>query len=368
MKLPLLMIFSALCTLPAAAQDSRWITFKTLRDNWGKVEHQIDRTTIRQEGPYRIFWTRLWLTASKQPLAISSGEQLYFVSAEIRGGLHATPVRQPVHRQHRSQRKKRGTPTCGPFAGTGWTKSGHSSGCLQHGQMKAIALLLALTVPRHGAVARSTDDRARQQHAGGLLSAQPVHQTAKGKEGQYRPHVQRQRSALGADESTSDGRRVQPARPSASIPASDLYVDNARLDTRHILDVVNAAVARCTGADRPSTPAIGGNMPRRLLSGSPCIQPVAPESPDAARDRQAALKRGSVRSLQNDPRAGSLQSPRAERSTHRRLAFNVCIKTYVDNGQRDIQQIQSIVHAAVADANAPLLTDPKGDFMTERRR
>ena len=83
MKLPLLMIFSALCTLPAVAQDSRWTTFKTLRDNWGKVEHQIDRTTIRQEGPYRIFWTRLWLPASKQPLAISSGEQLYFVSQKF---------------------------------------------------------------------------------------------------------------------------------------------------------------------------------------------------------------------------------------------------------------------------------------------
>ena len=83
MKLPLLITFSALCTLPAAAQDNRWITFKTLRDNWGKVEHQIDRTTIRQEGPYRIFWTRLWLPSSKQPLAIGSGEQLYFVSQKF---------------------------------------------------------------------------------------------------------------------------------------------------------------------------------------------------------------------------------------------------------------------------------------------
>jgi hypothetical protein len=41
----------------------------------------------------------------------------------------------------------------------------------------------------------------------------------------------------------------------------------------------------------------------------------------------------------------------------------------VDNGQRDIQQIQGIVRAAVADANAPFSdADPKGDFMTDRRR
>lgn len=83
MKLPLLMIFSVLCTLPAAAQDSRWTTFKTVRDNWGKVEHQIDRATIQQEGPYRIFWTRVWLPAKKQPLAISSSQQLYIVSQKF---------------------------------------------------------------------------------------------------------------------------------------------------------------------------------------------------------------------------------------------------------------------------------------------
>jgi hypothetical protein len=32
-------------------------------------------------------------------------------------------------------------------------------------------------------------------------------------------------------------------------------------------------------------------------------------------------------------------------------AFNACIKTYVDNAQNDINTIQAIVHAAVADAN-----------------
>ncbi|HWX90110.1 MAG TPA: hypothetical protein VNY75_07380 [Rhizomicrobium sp.] len=32
-------------------------------------------------------------------------------------------------------------------------------------------------------------------------------------------------------------------------------------------------------------------------------------------------------------------------------AFNACIKTYIDNAQNDINAIQGIVHAAVADAN-----------------
>lgn len=83
MKSPILMILSAICVLPAAAQDNRWVTFKTVRDNWGRTEHQIDRTTIRQEGPYRVFWTRIWLPASKQPLAISSSQQLYVISQKF---------------------------------------------------------------------------------------------------------------------------------------------------------------------------------------------------------------------------------------------------------------------------------------------
>lgn len=83
MKLPFIMAFCALYALPVAAQDNRWVTFKTVRDNWGKTEHQIDRTTIRQEGPYRTFWTRLWLPRSKQPLAISADQQLYIVSQKF---------------------------------------------------------------------------------------------------------------------------------------------------------------------------------------------------------------------------------------------------------------------------------------------
>lgn len=83
MKLPLLIFLAGLCALPAAAQDNRWVTFKTIRDKWGKTDHQIDRTTIRQEGPYRIFWTRAWLPARKQPLFFSNNQQLIMISQKF---------------------------------------------------------------------------------------------------------------------------------------------------------------------------------------------------------------------------------------------------------------------------------------------
>ena len=83
MKLPLLIFLAGLCALPAAAQESRWVTFKTIRDKWGKTEHQIDRDTIRREGPYRTFWTRAWLPEPKQPLSFSNNQQLYLISQKF---------------------------------------------------------------------------------------------------------------------------------------------------------------------------------------------------------------------------------------------------------------------------------------------
>ena len=74
-------ILAALATTPAIAQGSRYVTFKTVRDEFGKTEHQINRDTIRQEGPYRIFWSRIW--KDKQPVAISSGGQLYIWSQKF---------------------------------------------------------------------------------------------------------------------------------------------------------------------------------------------------------------------------------------------------------------------------------------------
>jgi hypothetical protein len=227
--------------------------------------------------------------------------------------------------------------------------------------MKAIALLLALTVP-----AMAQPPAAQTTAPGSNMPADfyPHH-----------PCTKPQRVTKDSTARTSGG-SAQPWAPMVNKEAEQFnqaaalfniciktYVDNARLDTQHVLSVANAAAAQ--EAAIPFTPAGGGNMPAGFYPGSPCIQPVPPENPAAARDREAALRR-RVRSLPDDPRAAAYNLHVKTFNTQV-ITFNACIKTYMDNAQRDIQQIQSIVQAAVADANAPL-TAPKGDFMTERRR
>ena len=66
--------------LPADAQDARCVTFKTgTWPDYGRVLYQIDRTTIRQEGPYKTFSARVWVIEEKQPLTFNSNEQLFFL-------------------------------------------------------------------------------------------------------------------------------------------------------------------------------------------------------------------------------------------------------------------------------------------------
>jgi hypothetical protein len=66
---------------PAAwSAEARWVTFKTGHNAGRALEHQIDRQTIRQEGPYRIFWSRIWLVKDKQPFALSVNEAIIFWS------------------------------------------------------------------------------------------------------------------------------------------------------------------------------------------------------------------------------------------------------------------------------------------------
>ena len=66
--------------LPAHAQDARWVTFKTGPwPDYGRVQHQIDRASIKQEGPYKTFSTRVWVVEEKQPMTFSNNEQLSFL-------------------------------------------------------------------------------------------------------------------------------------------------------------------------------------------------------------------------------------------------------------------------------------------------
>lgn len=76
-------VLCMLCAAPAAAQESHYVTFRTVQDEFGRTEHQVDRGTIRQEGPYRIFWSRIWKPRDKQPVAISSAGKLYIWSQKF---------------------------------------------------------------------------------------------------------------------------------------------------------------------------------------------------------------------------------------------------------------------------------------------
>jgi hypothetical protein len=65
--------------LALSAKDG-WVTFKISHNSRGKIEHQIELRTIKQEGPYKSFWTRLWVPAEKPALVFSANEQLFFAA------------------------------------------------------------------------------------------------------------------------------------------------------------------------------------------------------------------------------------------------------------------------------------------------
>jgi hypothetical protein len=84
MKPVIAISLSCLCAGAAfAAEDGRWITFKTGRNSQGAVLHQIDRNSIRQEGAYKSFWTRVWLVQERQPLAFTQNESIVFLSEKF---------------------------------------------------------------------------------------------------------------------------------------------------------------------------------------------------------------------------------------------------------------------------------------------
>jgi hypothetical protein len=71
-------------TQAAAAEDPRWVTFKTGHNDWGTIQHQIDRQTIRYEGPTSwTFWTRQWRVEAKTELVASYYGMLIFWSQKF---------------------------------------------------------------------------------------------------------------------------------------------------------------------------------------------------------------------------------------------------------------------------------------------
>lgn len=65
------------------AEDPRWVTFKTGHNSWGTIQHQIDRRTIRPEGNYRTFWTRMWRVEARTELVASYYGMLIFWSQKF---------------------------------------------------------------------------------------------------------------------------------------------------------------------------------------------------------------------------------------------------------------------------------------------
>ena len=86
-KKAIVTILLGLCLCPAGAQarqeKDRWVTFKTGHNNRGRLEHQIDRNSIRQEGRYKSFWTQIWIVREKQALVFSVNEKLFFWSQKF---------------------------------------------------------------------------------------------------------------------------------------------------------------------------------------------------------------------------------------------------------------------------------------------
>jgi hypothetical protein len=79
----------------AMAQDGQWITFKTARNSCGRIDHQFDVKSIRQEGHYKTFWAREWIADKRQPVMFSLNEALFAVSLE-----YAVDCRRPRFGSH----------------------------------------------------------------------------------------------------------------------------------------------------------------------------------------------------------------------------------------------------------------------------
>jgi hypothetical protein len=95
------------------------------------------------------------------------------------------------------------------------------------------------------------------------------------------------------------------------------------------------ALAAPAGAQMPVA-AAGSNMPPDFYPHPACVKP----------DKGHLVQPG------NDVDAMRVYNFRVKAFNDKAALFNACLKTYTDNAQNDINAIQAIVHAAVADANS----------------
>jgi hypothetical protein len=103
-------------------------------------------------------------------------------------------------------------------------------------------------------------------------------------------------------------------------------------DIQGILSTVNSAVAEATGRP-PPPPAAAGNLPLGFYPKNSCLKP----------DHDAL----GVMPSPKEVKAMTAYNLRAKTYNDQVSVFSVCLKTYQDKAQRDIDHLQAVAHSAV---------------------
>ena len=82
-------------------------------------------------------------------------------------------------------------------------------------------------------------------------------------------------------------------------------------------------------------PAEAGNLPPDFYTPSPCVKPD---------------KRAVDTFVATDPQEAPVYNRKVAKFNQAAVAFNVCLKTYLDNSQHDVEQILSAVNTELAEA------------------
>jgi hypothetical protein len=98
--------------------------------------------------------------------------------------------------------------------------------------------------------------------------------------------------------------------------------------------LIIVALAGPAAAQMPAQVPAGSNMPPDFYPHPQCEKP-----------------QGHLVAPGNDPDALRIYNLKVKAFNDRAVRFNVCLKAFIDNAQNDINAIQAIAHAAVADAN-----------------
>ena len=104
---------------------------------------------------------------------------------------------------------------------------------------------------------------------------------------------------------------------------------------RRFLFLLTLSPAAAQAQPQEALPAEAGNLPSGFYAPSPCVKP----------DKQAV---GSFAAT--DPQQAPVYNRKVAKFNQAAVSFNVCLKTYLDNSQHDIERILNTVNTAVAEA------------------